>query len=98
MISNGVVLNSTHLECRLNHDLTRLGEISLLVSIGFNNDPKTASPSDITLEITDRCPNGYYCRDFELHECPVGHYCHGLGYLQEERYCPLGYWQPKLAS
>lgn len=73
--------------CVLNYDLTRLGETSLLVSIGWPdqtnepNDVKTASLSVAALRITDRCPNGYLCENYELHECPIGHYCHGDGYL-----------------
>ena len=62
--SNGVLLNSTHIQCTLNFDLTRLGELSLLVSIGYEDDPKTASESVMPLLITDRCPNGYYCTDY----------------------------------
>ena len=63
MHSDGRLLNSTHIECILNFDLTRLGEIALIVSIGHENNPKTASQSVIALKITDRCPNGYYCED-----------------------------------
>lgn len=43
MHSDGRLLNSTHIECVLNFDLTRLGEIALIVSIGHENNPKTAS-------------------------------------------------------
>lgn len=98
MHSDGTLLNSTHIMCVLNYDLTRLGELSLLVHVGHENNPKTASQSFAALRITDRCPDGYYCEDYELHECPVGHYCYGGGYLQMARPCPLGYWQPKKAS
>lgn len=81
MHSDGTLLNSTHIMCVLNYDLTRLGELSLLVHVGHENNPKTASQSFAALRITDRCPDGYYCEDYELHECPVGHYCFGGGYL-----------------
>ena len=81
MHSDGLLLNATHIQCTLNLDLTRLGEIALNVHIGHENNPKTASQSYIALEITDRCPIGYYCEDYEMHECPIGYYCPGGAYL-----------------
>ncbi len=50
------------------------------------------SESSIALKLTDECPNGYECHNYDITPCPQGYYCPGGGYLQENRPCPIGYF------
>lgn len=97
-IVKGLLVDPTHLECLLPPNYTDIGHANLDVRIGFESRLETMSHSSISLLITDRCPNGYWCENYDIKDCPPGFYCPGGGFFQDKRPCPIGYFQPNYRS
>ena len=84
-------IDENHITCQVPPDLTDIGSnnvTKLMIRVGFEHNIKTMSESSIRLEITDKCPGGYFCEDLFMQICPEGHYCPGGSYKMHARPCP----------
>jgi hypothetical protein len=68
-IVKGDLVDPTHLSCLLPSDFTDIGEAVLNVRIGFETRVETMSMSSMALRITDQCPFGYFCNNYDIQDC-----------------------------